>query len=117
MITVVEIFRRNDLILLFGRIYKKIKYRIIEDSYNGFKAQIWCWWCPFWIDLVEYAGQIGVTYSWPSIEKAENLIKEVINKKQKIDKPIKNKALPQSPPKPQIHLDVSFVDYIKKLKI
>jgi len=26
------------------------KYRVVKDNYNGFEAQVWRWWFPFWIE-------------------------------------------------------------------
>ena len=51
---------------LVGRLLAN-RYRICTDQHSGYEAQIWRWWCPFWV-------QIGFANSHLSIESARKQI-------------------------------------------
>lgn len=46
---------------------KFVKYRIVTDQWNGFEAQIWRLWFPFW-------WQMGWTNTHASLEDAQKFI-------------------------------------------
>lgn len=51
----------------------KNKYRVVQDTYCGFEAQVKFWWFPiFWFQLCGSGHGIGVNTS-PSLLRAEQL--------------------------------------------
>lgn len=58
----------------------KNKYRIVEDSYAGYEAQIKRWWWPFWVEIGD-----PLTNTHLSIDRAEKFIE----KHRKVGKVVK----------------------------
>lgn len=51
----------------------KNKYRVVQDNYAGFEAQVKFWWFPVcWWQLCE-SGRARGTNTYPTLQEAENL--------------------------------------------
>ena len=60
------------------------KYRIVEDAFSGYEAQIKYWWLPFlWIEMSE-PGYFSNT--WSSLDRAKEFIISSTHKEKKCKK-------------------------------
>ena len=51
----------------------KNKYRVVQDNYAGFEAQVKFWWFPVhWWQLSRYGRWVG-TNTYPNLHEAESL--------------------------------------------
>lgn len=51
----------------------KNKYRVVQDNYAGFEAQVKFWWFPVrWMQLSRFGCGVG-TNTYPNLHEAERL--------------------------------------------
>ena len=57
------------------------KYRVVEDDFSGYEAQVKFWWIPiFWFEMHEPG---FMTNTWRTLDEAKYFINSRRNKKKK----------------------------------